>query len=624
MLMSQLLPYATAFGLALLHSLWMGGLLYVIVRTLLPLLPSPQARHHLAYGALLFLAGTFGYTMMVSYEATVPVCEKLLASNALAGWPGLTGGTDQSWREWFSDQIPVLAPWLSGVYLLGLLPAAMLLYRDQGRVNELRANGLSALPGSWASQLGSTLAAHPATRRVRCYLSDRAGEVMTLGCWQPVIVLPVALVNQLTPEMARTLLLHEIAHLRHYDHWLNYPQQLIRTFFFFHPAAHALSRLIDREREHRCDDWVAARCADRRTYATALVTVARSTHTPPLKLIMSATKTPFTNRIQRLFIGETHRSEGHFLFSALLVTILGFGHFSYTNLGADAGAADCLEAQSKARQAAIDRLWLQLTTGETPDYLADVAILTATPPLSVTEATYAPCPDHPLVENHPYIAAPQPQASRNERALERYDDALAKYQPSKLRTSGRALLFYPENLLPKRPCLKTSEPILFTVDPTAVTALPLRWDTIPPVSTSESSWLRSDPTTREEKIVVTIDGMPIPHKALNTLDPALIASINIIKDKATLRARNLEAYDGLVMVITKTGNGPAKTPPRDDLELPINSENILYIVDGKELPAGRLRKISPANIESMNILKGKSMIAKGYSGYDGVILITTK
>jgi hypothetical protein len=89
-------------------------------------------------------------------------------------------------------------------------------------------------------------------------------------------------------------------------------------------------------------------------------------------------------------------------------------------------------------------------------------------------------------------------------------------------------------------------------------------------------------------------------------------------------ARNLEAYDGLVMVITKTGNGPAKTPPRDDLELPINSENILYIVDGKELPAGRLRKISPANIESMNILKGKSMIAKGYSGYDGVILITTK
>lgn len=408
--MSSLLPYATALGLSLLHSLWIGGLLYVIVRAVLPLLPSPRWRHHLAYGALLLLAGAFGYTLTVTYETAAPLCENLVASGLGAPFSGPLGGQNQSWAEWLTAQLPLIAPWLSGGYLLGLLPATVLLYRDQRLVNRLRTTGLSALPNSWADQLGNVLAAHPATRSARCYLSHQAGEVMTLGFWRPVIVLPVALLTQLTPAMAQTLLLHEIAHLRHYDHWLNYPQQFIRTCFFFHPAAHALSRLVDREREHRCDDWVAARCEDRRTYATALVTVARSAQSPRLNLVMSATKTPFSNRIQRLFLSETHRAEGRFLFSALLLTLLGFGHFSYTNLGADAGAIDCLEAQSKARQAAIDQLCWQLTTGNTPDYLAGKVFILNNHSPDDTEPTYAPCPDQLVtVENHPYIAAPQPR-----------------------------------------------------------------------------------------------------------------------------------------------------------------------------------------------------------------------
>ncbi|SEP97076.1 M56 family metallopeptidase [Neolewinella agarilytica] len=341
-----LLAFATAFGLALVHSLWIGALLFTTVRALLPFLSGPTARYKLAYGALLLLGGSFVATYALVYDPR-PVCENLLVTGTSLPIISLPAATPEvGWIDWFSGQLPAFAPWLSVLYVLGFLPALIRLVAGQYTVHQLSSRGLSDLPAGWAEQLGDELSRHPATRRVRCFLSQHAGEVMTLGFWSPVIVFPVALVNELTPDMARTILLHEIAHLRHYDHWLNYPQQIIKTFFFYHPAVYALCRIIDQEREHRCDDWVAGRCDDRRTYATALVAVARTSHNPQIPLAMSATKTPFSNRIQRLFLGEKRNKDGQVTFSVLLLALLTSLHFGFT--GADAGAVDCLEEQGTA------------------------------------------------------------------------------------------------------------------------------------------------------------------------------------------------------------------------------------------------------------------------------------
>jgi len=349
-----LLAFATAFGLALVHSFWIGALLFTTVRALLPFLPGPTARYKLAYCALLLLGGTFVATYAMVYDPK-PVCENLLVTGTSLPMISLPAATPETgWIDWLTGQLPAFAPWLSMLYVLGFLPALIRLIAGQYTVHQLGSRGLSGLPTGWADRLGDELSRHPATCRVRCFLSQHAGEVMTLGFWSPVIVFPVALVNTLTPEMARTILLHEIAHLRHYDHWLNYPQQVLKTFFFYHPAAYALCRIIDREREHRCDDWVAQRCEDRRTYATALVAVARTSHNPQIPLAMSATKTPFSNRIQRLFLGEKRSKDGQVTFSILLLALLTSLHFGFT--GADVvtelaertGAVDCLEEQGTA------------------------------------------------------------------------------------------------------------------------------------------------------------------------------------------------------------------------------------------------------------------------------------
>ena len=551
--MDHLLPLATAFGLALFHSLWIGGLLYVAVRALLPLLSAPAARHHLAYAALMALPATFVFSVYYLYDPN-PVCENLLAA-AVPGTLIPPAAANLGWAEWVATYLPAFAPWLSVLYLTGLFPALLFLLRSHGRVQTLRTEGISELPAGWATRIEGELDRHPATRRVRYFLSERAGEVMTLGFWSPVIVFPVALVNELSPEMARTILLHEIAHLRHYDHWLNYPQQFIRTLFFFHPAVHALCRLIDREREHRCDDWVAARCADRRTYATALVTVARSSHTPANQLVMSATKTPFSARIQRLFLGEDRRNDGKFIFTVLLAVLLGLGHLSYNNLGANAGAVNCLEEQGKntntaqARQAALLRAE---AAGVPSEYalgkldLSGQRRWTATPP----DATISqPCPTRIQVEDLPYIAAPEPPASTNHRAMERYEKARRKYDDMRSLPAPEHFGLSKNAIVPTLPCRKIAPLEVLPIRPRICSK------DIPKLISSAT--IRLTPTTSAlpNKIAVFIDGARAEAASANQLAPAQIESVDVIQGNTQLSDMDLEGFNGAIMIVTKGGTG---------------------------------------------------------------------
>ncbi|MDH3323170.1 MAG: hypothetical protein OEM04_09285 [Flavobacteriaceae bacterium] len=99
-----------------------------------------------------------------------------------------------------------------------------------------------------------------------------------------------------------------------------------------------------------------------------------------------------------------------------------------------------------------------------------------------------------------------------------------------------------------------------------------------------------------------------------------------------------ESGDGVYKVITKS-NGDEKasdiftihagdeTHGKHKKMMFIDSDgaNPLFIVNGKELPKGKLEDFDNENIESINILKGEKAIEKyGAKGKDGVIIIRTK
>jgi len=91
---------------------------------------------------------------------------------------------------------------------------------------------------------------------------------------KPAILLPLSLSSGLSAAQVEMLLLHELAHLRRRDHWINLAQWAIETLLFFHPAVWMISRRVRVERELACDDMVLAAGVGQTPYAESLLRMA--------------------------------------------------------------------------------------------------------------------------------------------------------------------------------------------------------------------------------------------------------------------------------------------------------------------------------------------------------------
>jgi beta-lactamase regulating signal transducer with metallopeptidase domain len=156
-----------------------------------------------------------------------------------------------------AEMLLALAVLLGTFQLLRLAVAYFTLRRWKGRSRQATLTPPFAL-------------ARPVTVR----LSSRITMPMAVGYRRPAILLPEALVEQLTPDQMHHVLLHEAAHLERGDDWATLGERLVRAVFAFHPAVYWIGRHLDREREMACDDWVVAHAGATKPYAEALARVA--------------------------------------------------------------------------------------------------------------------------------------------------------------------------------------------------------------------------------------------------------------------------------------------------------------------------------------------------------------
>jgi Zn-dependent protease with chaperone function len=94
---------------------------------------------------------------------------------------------------------------------------------------------------------------------------------MVIGHLRPVIFVPLGLLNHLPAGEMEAVLLHELAHIRRHDYFVNVLQHMAESLFFFNPGLLWLSSLLREERENCCDDIAIARTNDRVEFVRALV-----------------------------------------------------------------------------------------------------------------------------------------------------------------------------------------------------------------------------------------------------------------------------------------------------------------------------------------------------------------
>ncbi|MEP6675917.1 MAG: M56 family metallopeptidase [Ferruginibacter sp.] len=141
-------------------------------------------------------------------------------------------------------------------YLLLLLHRIFKAFAGWQKFNRIYKSGLQK-PGL-DLRLFTTSTAHRFSikKPVQLFLSSTIQTPVTFGFLKPVILLPVALVNQISVEQAETLIIHELTHIKANDFLYNWILVFSETFFFFNPFIISICKKIKLEREKNCDTSV--------------------------------------------------------------------------------------------------------------------------------------------------------------------------------------------------------------------------------------------------------------------------------------------------------------------------------------------------------------------------------
>ncbi|MBV4355753.1 M56 family metallopeptidase [Pinibacter aurantiacus] len=110
-------------------------------------------------------------------------------------------------------------------------------------------------------------------KKVSVWISKNVDAPLLIGYFKPVILLPVAAINQLTAEQLEAILLHEMAHIQRNDYFVNVLLGVVNIMLFFNPFAKLFIKVLETERENSCDDLVLQFRYSPEKYAKALLTL---------------------------------------------------------------------------------------------------------------------------------------------------------------------------------------------------------------------------------------------------------------------------------------------------------------------------------------------------------------
>ncbi|GAB4499864.1 MAG: hypothetical protein OHK0019_37560 [Saprospiraceae bacterium] len=316
-----------ALGWTLIHSLWQGALAALVLLVLLPRLQTARQRYWVAYGNLMavFVAAlvTFGWV----YQPPMGISAGQIFT-----------GTEQLSGQYFLDSFSVepafwqkISGWLEANYPLivavWLLGFGFFLLRLAGglwHVHRLSKRGVFPVEGIWEEKMTALAVRLGMSRPVRLLESVLVHAPVTIGWLKPVVLMPVGLINRLSPAEVEAVLAHELAHIARRDWFFNLLQAFVETVFYYHPAIWWMSQVIGKERENCCDDDALAATGNRIAFAKALVQVQEMAK-PALALGLNGTSRPLLlERVRRILNQPQQKSQimEKFTATAILITLL--------------------------------------------------------------------------------------------------------------------------------------------------------------------------------------------------------------------------------------------------------------------------------------------------------------
>ncbi|MDQ3277180.1 MAG: M56 family metallopeptidase [Bacteroidota bacterium] len=276
--------FLQALGWATLNSIWQMALLWALFSSANGLFKLSAARKYQAsVGAVILGFSWFLCTFLLYYQNNSS--SYALFENAITHSNSLLN-------------ICLLSA--SVTYLLLLVFPAVRLFRNWKFVNKIKTEGQEKAKLEYRLFVQKVAFLLGISKKVKVAVSSLVTSPVTVGYLKPVILLPVAALNNLTPSQVEAILLHELSHIRRYDYLLNLVVSLIHTLLYFNPFVKSFMNVIEAEREACCDELVLQFGYDKVGYASALLHLEKSSGRHQKLALAAAGKQNLLARIEKI------------------------------------------------------------------------------------------------------------------------------------------------------------------------------------------------------------------------------------------------------------------------------------------------------------------------------------
>ncbi|MDQ6609337.1 MAG: M56 family metallopeptidase [Bacteroidota bacterium] len=276
--------FLQAIGWATLNSFWQMALLWCVVAALTHLFKLSAAKKYQAsVGAMLLGFAWFVATFISYYQSNITTFA--LFENA------------------FTHSNTILQTCLfsaSITYLLLLVFPATRLIKNWQFIQVIKKQGLQKANLDYRLFVQNIGAHLGITQKIKLAVSELISSPITIGYLKPVILLPVAILNNLSPTQVEAILLHELSHIRRYDYLLNLIVTIIHTLLYFNPFVKIFMNAIEVEREACCDEMVLQFGYNRVDYASALLHLQKASAKYSFLALGATGKQNLLNRIEKI------------------------------------------------------------------------------------------------------------------------------------------------------------------------------------------------------------------------------------------------------------------------------------------------------------------------------------
>lgn len=288
-----------ALGWTLVHSIWqlllVAGVLWLALK--LARKASPALTYGMAVAALLLsilaTLATFLY-LWTRPEGILILPGDQVNSSPSMDWEGFLAQV----IFWTEHNLSLLV----NFWFFGAILFLFRLFAQLTEVRNLRKNSqpfenleIQTLTDRLVNSLGIR-------RKIEIRTTERAHSPVTFGVLTPVILLPAALIFQLSPAHLEAVIAHELAHVKRNDYLSNLLLSTLEVLFFFHPCYWWMSQTVKELRENAADELALKAGISSTDLANALAEVLQfaSQHPPELSLAAGKKRNPTLLRIKRM------------------------------------------------------------------------------------------------------------------------------------------------------------------------------------------------------------------------------------------------------------------------------------------------------------------------------------